>query len=62
MSANGIAMESGTSVTTKEPEVVEEIESGADLISRLCYEHGLFCATHPKLVLFFAAVVIVTCR
>lgn len=55
-------MESGTSVTTKEPEVVEEIESGADLISRLCYEHGLFCATHPKLVLFFAAVVIVTCR
>lgn len=61
MSANGIKMESGT-VSTKEPEVVEEKESGADLIARLCYEHGLFCATHPKLVLFFAALVIVTCR
>lgn len=54
-------MESGTTVTTKEPEVVEEIKSGADLISRLCYEHGLFCATHPKLVLCFAALVIITC-
>jgi len=62
MNANGITMESGTSVNTKEPEVVEEIKSGADLISRLCYEHGLFCATHPKLVIFFAAVVIITCR
>jgi len=62
MSANGITMESGTTVTNKEPEVVEEIKSGADLISRLCYEHGLFCATHPKLVLFFAALVIITCR
>lgn len=61
MSANGIKMESGT-VSTKKPEVSEEKESGADLISRLCYEHGLFCATHPKLVLFFAALVIITCR
>lgn len=47
-------MQSETTVNTKEPE-------GADLISRLCYEHGLFCATHPKLVLFFAALVIITC-
>lgn len=62
MSANGITMQSETAVNTKEPEVVEEIKSGADLVSRLCYEHGLFCATHPKLVLFFAALVIITCR
>lgn len=54
-------MKNETTVNTKEPEV-EEIKSGADLISRLCYEHGLFCATHPKLVLFFAALVIITCR
>ena len=62
MSANGITMESETTVNTKEPEVVEDTKSGADLISRLCYEHGLFCATHPKLVLFFVALVVVTCR
>ena len=62
MSANGITMQSETAVNTKEPEVVEEIKSGADLVSRLCYEHGLFCATHPKLVQFFAALVIITCR
>lgn len=61
MSANGITMENGTD-TTKEPDVVEEMDSGADWISRLCFEHGLFCATHPKLVIFFTAVVIFTCR
>lgn len=60
MSANKITMESGS--TTKEREIVEEVESGTDWISRLCYEHGFFCATHPKLVIFFTAVVICTCR
>lgn len=60
MSANGIAMERETNV--KETENVDETEGGGDWISRLCYEHGFFCATHPKLVLFFTAVVIFTCR
>lgn len=58
MSANGITMES----ETKDSENVEESESGKDWISRLCYEHGYFCATHPKIVIFFTAVVIFTCR
>ncbi|KAL9968180.1 hypothetical protein ACROYT_G026523 [Oculina patagonica] len=60
MSANGITMESRTEIT-KEPDVLEEVQSGIDWISRLCFEHGLFCATHPKLVIFFTAVVIFTC-
>ena len=47
---------------SKENEIVEENESGTDWISRLCYEHGLFCATHPKLVIFFTAMVIFSCR
>lgn len=60
MSSNGITMESETSV--KGTENAEESEGGGDWISRLCYEHGFFCATHPKLVIFFTAVVIFTCR
>lgn len=58
MSANGIAVDDGKS---SEAQVVEERETGADWISRLCYEHGLFCATHPKLVIVFTAMVVFSC-
>ena len=45
-----------------ETKMKEDGETGNDWASRVCYEHGLFCATHPNLVFFFTAVVIFTCR
>lgn len=58
MSANEIAVDDGKS---NETQVMEE-KTSADWISRLCYEHGLFCATHPKLVIVFTAMVVFSCR
>lgn len=58
MSANEIAVDDGKS---NETQVMEEKETSADWISRLCYEHGLFCATHPKLVIVFTAMVVFSC-
>ena len=37
-------------------------EEETDLIARVWYQHGLFCATHPKLVIFSTVVVIFICR
>lgn len=42
-------------------EDIKESDTGGDLISRLCYEHGYFCATHPKIVIIFALVVVFSC-
>ena len=52
-----ISMETGTNEVPN-----KEVDKEEDWISRLCYEHGLFCATHPRLVIFFAAIVVIACR
>ena len=57
--SNGIDMENETKNNT---ENAEDSDLGQDWISRLCYEHGYFCATHPKLVIIFTIVVVFSCR
>lgn len=37
-------------------------DSMNDLIAQIWYQHGLFCASHPKLIIFFSSIVILTCR
>lgn len=56
--SNGIDMENETKNNT---ENAEDSDLGQDWISRLCYEHGYFCATHPKLVIIFTIVVVFSC-
>ncbi|XP_015773212.1 PREDICTED: sterol regulatory element-binding protein cleavage-activating protein-like [Acropora digitifera] len=47
--------------TKNNTENAEDSDLGQDWISRLCYEHGYFCATHPKLVIIFTIVVVFSC-
>ena len=61
MSADGINMEN-EGKDKADGEDIKESDTGEDLISRLCYEHGYFCATHPKIVIIFALVVVFSCR
>lgn len=37
-------------------------DATSEVISNLWYKHGLFCATHPKFIIFLSAIVVITCR
>lgn len=40
----------------------ESDDKNTDFVSVAFYNHGLFCATHPKLVIFVTGVIILACR
>lgn len=33
-----------------------------ELIAQVWYQHGLFCASHPTMIIVFSAIVVFTCR
>lgn len=34
----------------------------SEMIADLWYKHGLFCASHPKFIIFLSSIVIIICR